>query len=1475
MKLPRNRRDEASAAITQTLGLIVACSGLFVLSAYATDPSWWATPGAGSTPSAVMAEQVVTNDGVVTTNYVPNNYDAVTQGQLKQFTARAVDYLNANLTNGAGTNLNTMVSNWASDYATNGYNATNIKPSDYTAMSVGQLKYIGNKVWAQLVTAGYTSSAPSWLALNTNTDNQAANLGQLKELFDFSISSSSAATPTFSPGAGTYTSSQTVTISSSTSGATIYYTTDGSTPTTSSSSVSSGGTISVSASETVKAMATASGYTNSGVASASYTIETPAATPTFSPTAGTYTSAQTVAISSSTSGATIYYTTDGSTPTTSSSSMSSGGTVSVTATETLKALAAASGYTNSSVFSAGYTIETPAATPTFSPTAGTYTSSQTVTLSSSTSGATIYYTTDGSTPTTGSSSFASGGTVSVTASETLNAIAVASGYTNSSVASASYTIETAAATPTFSPGAGTYTSTQTVTLSSSTSGVTIYYTTDGSTPTTSSSSVASGGTITVGVSETLKAIAVATGYTNSTTFTAAYIIAPPSTGLTLWLKADAGVTGGGTTPTNGGSVDTWTDQTSSYTVTQGTGGNQPTYVTNDVNGRPALRFNGSEWLSNSSTMTGVNADMTMIAVAITTSPTSLQNSVALGNGTASESRNMGYYLSEQLLDVTANHCSGAAVPNANFFVEEAVTLDSGLTNVAFYRNGVQTATSTISGVGNVSSGIMIGNRAEGLGAPWQGDIAEVLVYDHKLTSTELAEVDGYLANKYAYYSPNATWPLTYSSEVQAEITRNQWNKTQADNYVALETNNSTMLTHGLVFWCKADSADVSRDGSGNVNSWTDQTGNYTVTQSGTTRPTYVANDINGQAALRFNGSQWLGNPSSLGNGVNADITMIAVAMTTSPTSLQNTIALGNGTASQSRNIGYYSSEQLLDIAAGHSSGAAVPLANVFVAETVTLDSSLTNVAYYRNGIETDTGTLSGVQSVSPQLFVGNRGGDFGAAWQGDIAEVLIYDHKLTSTELNQVDGYLADRYGYYSLNATWPSTYSSAVQAEITKHRWTKAQADAYVTFQASNSTMLTNGLTIWLKADDSGAITLDGSNNVISWADETGNYTVSQSNSSDRPAYISSDLDGKPGLRFSGSQWLSNSSLPDPGLNADMTIITVGMTTAPSAQTYSLYLGQSVSAGANRAVGYYLGNELFDTYSVYSSGGTAPSSGTFLAEVATLDRSISNVAFYQNGAVTGTGGMSGVQMLSSGLTVGAASGGACPWQGDIVEELVYDHKLSPAELQQVSLYLANKYGLAYNAAVDISPSGGSYTSSQTVSMSTAISGGTIHYTVDGSQPTASSPTYTSSITVSASALVQAVVTVSGTIASPVVAAQYYINDSGDTGLPIAPTSLTATSISGTETDLAWTLSGMVDYDAINIYRSTNGGSYVLIDVLDPTATSYADLSVIAGNSYTYEVGTLNQSGVSDTSASSAITPPASTTLTITVTTPSGATSLP
>src|SRR5262249_5569677 len=192
---------------------------------------------------------------------------------------------------------------------------------------------------------------------------------------------------------------------------------------------------------------------NSSVATATYTIQQTAATPTFSPAAGTYPAAQSVTISDSTSGATIYYTTDGSAPTTSSTRYTA--PVSVSSTTTLKAIATASGFSTSAVGTAGYTINLPvAATPTFSPAARTYASPQQVPIGDPTAGAAIYYTTDGSTPTTASTRYTA--PVSVSASLTIKAIAVASGFTNSAVGSSAYMIQSAAATPTFSPAPGTY-----------------------------------------------------------------------------------------------------------------------------------------------------------------------------------------------------------------------------------------------------------------------------------------------------------------------------------------------------------------------------------------------------------------------------------------------------------------------------------------------------------------------------------------------------------------------------------------------------------------------------------------------------------------------------------------------------------------------------------------------------------------------------------------------------------------------------------------------------------------------------------------------------------------------------------------------------------------------------------------------------------------------------------------------------------
>jgi hypothetical protein len=96
---------------------------------------------------------------------------------------------------------------------------------------------------------------------------------------NFTVAQIVVATPTFSPVAGTYSGTQSVTISCTDSGLAgfaMYYTTDGSTPTTGSTPYI--GTISVAATETIKVLAAATGYANSNIGSAAYTITAPAPT---------------------------------------------------------------------------------------------------------------------------------------------------------------------------------------------------------------------------------------------------------------------------------------------------------------------------------------------------------------------------------------------------------------------------------------------------------------------------------------------------------------------------------------------------------------------------------------------------------------------------------------------------------------------------------------------------------------------------------------------------------------------------------------------------------------------------------------------------------------------------------------------------------------------------------------------------------------------------------------------------------------------------------------------------------------------------------------------------------------------------------------------------------------------------------------------------------------------------------------------
>jgi alpha-tubulin suppressor-like RCC1 family protein len=323
-----------------------------------------------------------------------------------------------------------------------------------------------------------------------------------------------------SPVPETYNVPQNVTLSCTVSGATIRYTTDGTEPTEASPTYST--PVAVGASATLKAKAFKSGWTNSATAAGPYTMQ--AGTPTFSPGTGAYTGAQTVTVSTATPGATLHYTTNGADPTTTDPTVVSGGTVAVGQSLTLKAIAVKAGWTTSQTGFASYWItQGSVATPTLTPAPGSFAGTVTLTLATTTSGAVIRYTTDGTTPTLSSPAYASALTLNDTT--TIRAVGFKSDHLPSAEATGTYTLTTSAvATPTLQPGSGNYAGAVTVTVSCSTAGATIRYTTNGLDPTATDATVASGATVQVPQSLMLKVKAFKSGMTDSAVRRGNYVL---------------------------------------------------------------------------------------------------------------------------------------------------------------------------------------------------------------------------------------------------------------------------------------------------------------------------------------------------------------------------------------------------------------------------------------------------------------------------------------------------------------------------------------------------------------------------------------------------------------------------------------------------------------------------------------------------------------------------------------------------------------------------------------------------------------------------------------------------------------------------------------------------------------------------------------------------------------------------------------
>mgnify|MGYP000205104434 CR=1 FL=1 len=346
--------------------------------------------------------------------------------------------------------------------------------------------------------------------------------------------------PLFSLTPGNFSTDISLSINAQESGTTIYYTLDGSQPDTTKSQYTT--PLSLSGHGTtwnVRAIAKRNGADLSNVVSGTYIINyqmvgSPTITPSsgsFSSGSGTWNNTVSVTLQPWPTAATIRYTTNGADPL-SSGTIYSGGSIAITTDGTVvKAIATQTQMLNSTVTSA--TVNYKVADITIAPASTALDGTAQISMTTTTTGATIRYTTDGSTPTSVHGTVYTA-PITPNGNISIKALAYRSSFQDSAISGKDYTVTAQA--PIFSLAAGDYFSAQNLTLSVADGNLAMRYTTDGSDPTTTSGTVYTG-PIPISATTQVRAVSFGAAYGGSSPIVSrSYNIWPADTTVTFLLS---------------------------------------------------------------------------------------------------------------------------------------------------------------------------------------------------------------------------------------------------------------------------------------------------------------------------------------------------------------------------------------------------------------------------------------------------------------------------------------------------------------------------------------------------------------------------------------------------------------------------------------------------------------------------------------------------------------------------------------------------------------------------------------------------------------------------------------------------------------------------------------------------------------------------------------------------------------------------
>jgi prepilin-type N-terminal cleavage/methylation domain-containing protein len=455
-------------------------------------------------------------------------------------------------------------------------------------------------------------------------------------------------------------------------------------------------------------------------------------------------------------------------------------------------------------------------------------------------------------------------------------------------------------------------------------------------------------------------------------------------GIQLWLDADATDT---ITKDGSNKVSQWNDRSGNENhATQWTSNEQPTYLSEGINYKPTLRFDGnSDWLAANGVADTFNSDFTMYLVSelaswFTLIPVEVAAQRSAADGTAGV-KSPQYNTNGTAVSIvwnlqnTSDDNDWREVPliyemSTNYTELTSSFRFNGSANTRWDRTVTQPSTVDLFSIGQEFDGVPLSVPSNF----YRGDISEVIIYNKILTASEKNKVNAYLGKKWWINVPE----FSLSSISNLEL------------------------------WLDASDASSITQASSKVSQWNDKSGNgNNLTQSTEgSKPVYSASALNSKAGISFDGTDdTLGLWSQLiwtwdewdifavveNNNLNKDSYMLS--------------QWDSAFSTRTIFMWHYSDAKL----SAFNGGGYEPRASTVMVEgnPYLLGSSYdgTNMALSVNGVEEATLNAGSITLADLDLHLWSSSIP-SRFWTGDVGEVVVFKRKLTDFEADQVVNYL-------------------------------------------------------------------------------------------------------------------------------------------------------------------------------------------------------------------------------------------------------------------------------------------------------------------------------------------------------------------------------------------------------------------------------------------------------------------------------------